>query len=130
MRWVTVLFAIIAFLWWILQLVSIFITPPGLHARGSVFFAFGYATMSLAVLAVALLFFAVPSKSIRVLSGVLSGLLVVDTIIILAVSHLRQEEAFVGSASVICKSILLLRTFAFHVNCWPKSHCPQANTRL
>lgn len=101
MRWVTVFFTIVAFLWWILQLVSIFITPPGLHARGSVFFAFGYATMSLAVLAVALLFFTVPAKSIRVLSGVLSGLLVVDTIIILAVPHLRQEEAFVGSASVI-----------------------------
>ncbi|KAL8323023.1 hypothetical protein RB597_008661 [Gaeumannomyces tritici] len=101
MRWVTVVFAMIAFLWWILQLVSIFITPPGLHTRGSVFFAFGYSTVSLAILAVALLFFAVPSKSIRVLSGVLSGLLIVDAIIILSVTHLRREETFVGSASVI-----------------------------
>lgn len=102
MRWVTVIFTMLSFMWWVLQLVSIFVTPPGLQTRGSVFFAFGYATMSLGLLAVTLLFFAVPSKSVRILSGVLAGLLLADTIIILAVRQLRHEEAFVGSTSVIC----------------------------
>ncbi|TLS28364.1 hypothetical protein PpBr36_00190 [Pyricularia pennisetigena] len=121
MRWVTVIFTMLSFMWWVLQLVSMFVTPPGLQTRGSVFFAFGYATMSLGLLAVTLLFFAVPSKSVRILSGVLAGLLLADTIIILAVRQLRHEEAFVGSTSVIWAFLMATWTLAAdHTVQWGK----------
>jgi hypothetical protein len=35
LRYFTVLFAIVTFLWWVLLLVSIFVSPPGMHSRGS-----------------------------------------------------------------------------------------------
>ncbi|KAK1757669.1 hypothetical protein QBC47DRAFT_376666 [Echria macrotheca] len=99
-RILTVVLACIAFLWWVLLLVSAFVTPPGLHVRGSPFFAFGYASIALLILVVELLFFAAPSRSARVLSLVSAVLLLADTIIILAVHKTRHEEVWVGVASV------------------------------
>jgi len=100
-RSLTVLFALLTFAWWVLLLVSAFVTPPGLHVRGSPFFAFSYASVSLLTLIVLLLFFAVPSKSATILSFVTGGVLVVDVIIILAVAGLRHEEGIVGTISVV-----------------------------
>lgn len=100
-RVVTVALACLTFLWWTLLLVALFITPPGLHARGSPFFAFGYATVAFLTLATELLFFSVPSRSTRVLSWVAAGLLVVDAVVILAVGGVRHEEMAVGVASVL-----------------------------
>lgn len=100
-RVVTVALACLTFLWWTLLLVALFITPPGLHARGSPFFAFGYATVAFLTLATELLFFSVPSRSTRVLSWVAAGLLVVDAVVILAVGGVRHEEMVVGAASVL-----------------------------
>ncbi len=93
---------IIAFLWWALMLISTFATPPGLHTRGSGFFAFSYASLALTSLVVTLMFFAAPSRSARVLAAVSAGLLLVNTIIIVAVEKTRHEEAWVGIASVVC----------------------------
>lgn len=101
MRFATVLFAAVACLWWVLLLVSIFVTPPGLHIRGSGFFAFSYASIALAMLLFALVFFGTPSRSVRILCIVMAVLLLVDTIIILAVEKTRIEEGWVGTASVI-----------------------------
>lgn len=99
-RVVTVALACLTFLWWTLLLVALFITPPGLHARGSPFFAFGYATVAFLTLATELLFFSVPSRSTRLLSFVAAGLLVVNAVVILAVGGVRHEEMAVGVASV------------------------------
>lgn len=101
-RWVTVVFTALTFVWWVLQLVSIFITPPSFHTRGSGFFSFSYASLALIILIVTLLFFAAPSKTSRVLSAVMAVLLLTNMIIILAVAEIRREEAWVGIASVIC----------------------------
>lgn len=67
-RWVTVLLAVVTFLWWVAILVSPFATPPGFHSRGSGFFTFSYASVALFTLLVTLLFFAVPSRSVRVIA--------------------------------------------------------------
>ncbi|KAK0754170.1 hypothetical protein B0T18DRAFT_312898 [Schizothecium vesticola] len=99
-RFVTVALTCLTFLWWTLLLVALFITPPGLHARGSPFFAFGYATVALLTLATELLFFAVPSRSTRALSFVAAGLLLVDAVVIVAVGRVRHEELVAGVASV------------------------------
>ncbi|KAK3934478.1 hypothetical protein QBC46DRAFT_399669 [Diplogelasinospora grovesii] len=107
-RWVTVIFTCITFVWWMLMLVSAFITPPGLHARGSPFFAFSYTTLAFFTLVVALLFFAVPSKPSRVLSIAIAVLLLVNMIIILAVEKTRHEEAWVGVASAIWATLMAL----------------------
>lgn len=102
-RYVTIFLTAVAFLWWLLQLISMFVTPPGLHTRGSIFTAFSYASVALTTLIVTLLFFAAPSRSARLLAAISAVLLLVNTIIIAAVERLRHEEAWVGIASVVCE---------------------------
>ena len=91
----------ITFFWWVLLLVSIFVSPPGMHSRGSGFFDFSYTSLSLANLIVVLLFFSTPSKAAQITVLVTSVLLLFDMIMILAVPRLRVEEGWVGIASVV-----------------------------
>jgi hypothetical protein len=107
-RWVTVALTCITFAWWVLMVVSVFITPPGLHVRGSPFFAFSYASIALLTLIVSLLFFSVPSRLARILSIVIAVVLLVDAIIILAVPGLRHGEVWVGIASVVWASLMAI----------------------
>ncbi|KAL2018863.1 hypothetical protein VTK56DRAFT_288 [Thermocarpiscus australiensis] len=107
-RYATVALTCVTFVWWVLMIVTLFITPPGLHARGSPFSAFSYASIALLTLAVSLLFFSVPSKSTRMLSIVTAVLLLVDTVMILAVTKLRHEEIWIGIASVIWASLMAI----------------------
>lgn len=100
-RWVTVALTCLTFVWWVLMVVSVFITPPGLHVRGSPFFAFSYASVALLTLVILLLFFSVPSRLARILSIVIAVALLVDAVIILVVPGLRHGELWVGIASVI-----------------------------
>lgn len=101
-----ILFLVITFLWWVLLLVSIFVSPPHFNSRGSGFFDFAYTTLTLGNILIALLFFAVPSTPMGVLSLVLSVLLIVDMIVILAVSRIRAEEGAIGIASVVWAAII------------------------
>jgi hypothetical protein len=94
---------LIAFVWWIVLLVSTFVTPPGFHIRGSGFFTFSYASLAFANLLLTLLFFAVPSKAVRITSLVTAGLLLVNAILLISVQQTRYEEGWVGMASVLCK---------------------------
>lgn len=100
-RYITIFLALITFLWWILVLITLFITPPGLHSPGSSFFAFAYATVALATLVTALLFFAAPSSLVRALASVTALLLFVQMIIIVSVERTRHEEAWLGIVTVI-----------------------------
>lgn len=102
------LFSIITFVWWILLLVSIFVSPPGLHSRGSGFTDFAFTTLTVGLLVVALLFFTGPSLAMRVSLGIVAFLLVVDTIIIVAVPQLRMEEGWVGIASVVWAAVVAI----------------------
>lgn len=68
LRYLTLVFTAVTFAWWIVLLVSAFATPPGLHTRGSGFFAFSYASLALANMFFTLIFFGVPSKSVRILA--------------------------------------------------------------
>ncbi|KAK3330385.1 hypothetical protein B0H66DRAFT_465930 [Apodospora peruviana] len=107
-RVVTVILTCLTFLWWVLLLVSVFVTPPGLHVRGSPFFSFSYASIAFFMLVTELLFFSVPSKSVRVLSIIAAMLLLVDTVVILAVAQTRHEELWVGAASVIWATLIAI----------------------
>lgn len=100
-RYLTIFFTFITFLWWILLLISIFITPPGLSTRGSGFYGFSYASVALTSLIVLLLFFSAPSKAARILAIVMAVLLLADMIMILTIPKIRHEEAWTGVASVI-----------------------------
>lgn len=100
-RYLTIVLTLITFLWWVLLLISLFITPPGLSTRGSGFFGFSYASVALSTLIVQLLFFSAPSKSARILAVVMAVLLVIDMIFILAVPKIRREEAWTGVASEV-----------------------------
>lgn len=101
MRYVTILFLAITFLWWVLLLVSIFVSPPGLHTRGSGFFDFAYACLTIGVLLNSLLFFSAPSMAMRVCQGILGIFLLADLIIIVAVTRIREEEGPPGISSVV-----------------------------
>ncbi|KAL2159197.1 hypothetical protein VTH06DRAFT_2629 [Thermothelomyces fergusii] len=107
-RWITVGLTCVTVAWWILMVVTIFITPLGLHVRGSPFFSFSYATFALLTLFVSLLFFSVPSRLARILSVVNASVLLVDAILILAVPGLRHAEIWVGVASVLWAALMAL----------------------
>jgi hypothetical protein len=72
LRYITLFFTALTFLWWVILLVSAFATPPGFHTKGSGFFAFGYTSLALSNLFLSLLFFGVPSKSVRILAIVIA----------------------------------------------------------
>ncbi|KAF2421029.1 hypothetical protein EJ08DRAFT_653675 [Tothia fuscella] len=72
-----------------------------MHSRGSGFFDFSYTTLTTGNLLVALLFFTNPSKAMRISTAIITVLLLIDVIIILAVTRVRQEEGWVGIASVV-----------------------------
>ncbi|TVY71280.1 Uncharacterized protein LSUE1_G005966 [Lachnellula suecica] len=120
-RYFTVFFAIITFLWWTLLLVSIFVSPPGMHSRGSGFFDFSYTTLTMGVLLILLLFFSTPSKAAQVTCLVLSVILLVDMILVLAVPRLRVEEGWVGIASVVWATLIGFWTvFSDRLVAWGK----------
>lgn len=80
---------------------SIFVSPPGLHTRGSGFFDFAFTSLTIGNLLVAIIFFAAPAKALRITTGIIGALLLIDMIVILTVPRLRLEEGWVGIASVI-----------------------------
>ncbi|KAI9640802.1 hypothetical protein NHQ30_010642 [Ciborinia camelliae] len=110
LRYFTVLFAVITFLWWALLLVSIFVSPPGMHSRGSGFFDFSYTTLTLGLLLIVLLFFSTPSKAAQITCLVIAVILLVDMILIVAVPRLRVEEGWVGIASVVWSLLMAMWT--------------------
>ncbi|RWA12417.1 hypothetical protein EKO27_g2678 [Xylaria grammica] len=109
-RHFTILFTLITFAWWAIILVSTFVTPPGFYTRGSVFFPFGYASVTLANLLFTLLFFVVPSKAMRIASLIISGLLLVDAVVLISVRQTRYEEGWVGITSVLWAFIVAIWT--------------------
>ncbi|KAI4863740.1 hypothetical protein F4820DRAFT_361765 [Hypoxylon rubiginosum] len=109
-RYLTVLFTILTFVWWTILLVSNFVTPPGFHTRGSGFFAFSYASLALVNLLFTLIFFAIPSKPVRVLSVVLGALLLVNAILVISVEKTRHEEGWVGMVSVLWALLMAIWT--------------------
>ncbi|TKA83840.1 hypothetical protein B0A55_00131 [Friedmanniomyces simplex] len=106
LRFLTVMFLTINFIWWVLLLVSIFISPPGLHTRGSGFFDFSYTTLTAGILLTSLLFFSNPSLAMRVCQAILAGLLLIDIILIVSVGRIRNEEGPPGIASVVWATIM------------------------
>lgn len=108
LRYLTVLFLIVTFLWWVLLFISIFVSPPGMHSRGSGFFDVSYALLTIGNLLVALLFFSTPSTPMSILGFVVSVMLLVDMILIVAVSRMRAEEGWVGITSVVWAALMSL----------------------
>lgn len=106
LRWFEVVFLAITFLWWVLLLISIFVSPPRFNSRGSGFFDFSFTTLTIGNILVALIFFAVPSAAMSILSMSISVLLLIDMIIILAVPQIRVEEGWVGISSVIWAALI------------------------
>ncbi|KAL8944178.1 MAG: hypothetical protein Q9216_000602 [Gyalolechia sp. 2 TL-2023] len=120
-RYVNVLFLIISFLWWVLLLVSIFVSPPTMHSRGSGFFDFSFTTLTVGNLLIGLLFFSTPSRSMEISSLIIAAFLLLDMIIVLAVQRLRSEEGWVGITSVIwATAMALYNVMSDRVVAWGK----------
>lgn len=101
LRWFTILFLILSIFWWVLLLVSQFVSPPMMNSRGSGFYEFIFASVSVAMLLVTLIFFTIPSRAEQYSSLAVALLLFVDAIIILAVGRLRTEAGWIGIATVL-----------------------------
>ncbi|KAH8700678.1 mitochondrial integral membrane protein [Talaromyces proteolyticus] len=112
LRFFSSLFLAISFVWWVLLLISIFVSPPGMHNRGSGFTDFSYTTLTVGNLIISLLFFAVPSRPMIIWNGILALLLLVDVLIIVAVPRLRFEEGGVGIASVVWAALITIYNVA------------------
>ncbi|RFU32008.1 hypothetical protein B7463_g4323, partial [Scytalidium lignicola] len=110
LRYFTVIFGMLTFLWWVLLLVSTFVSPPGIHARGSGFLAYSYATLTLGLLVIVLLFFSMPSKAALITTLVIAVLLLVDIIMIVAIPRLRVEEGWIGIATVVWACLMSIWT--------------------
>jgi hypothetical protein len=108
MRYLTVLFLVVTFLWWVLLLVSIFVSPPGMHSRGSGFFDFAYTCLTIGNLLVAIIFFVTPAKGLRITTAIIALILTIDMIIILAVPRIRLEEGWIGIASVVWAVVMAI----------------------
>lgn len=106
LRWFEILFLVVTFLWWTLLLVSLFVSPPKFNSRGSGFFDFSFTSLTIGNILVALIFFAVPSSAMSILSMSISVLLLIDAIIIFAVPQIRVEEGWVGIASVVWAALI------------------------
>ncbi|TVY49337.1 Uncharacterized protein LOCC1_G000716 [Lachnellula occidentalis] len=121
LRYFTVIFAAVTFLWWTLLLVSIFVSPPGMHSRGSGFFDFSYTTLTFGVLLIILLFFATPSKAAQVTCLIIAIILLVDMVIIVSVPKVRAEEGWVGIASIVWATVIAFWTvFTDRIVSWGK----------
>ncbi|KAF1975331.1 mitochondrial integral membrane protein-like protein [Bimuria novae-zelandiae CBS 107.79] len=108
LRYFTILFLMISCLWWTLLLISIFISPPGMHSRGSGFFDFAYTCLTIGNLLVAIIFFAAPAKALRITTAIIAGFLIIDMILIVVVPRVRLEEGWVGIASVVWASSIAI----------------------
>lgn len=91
----------ITFVWWVLLLVSLFVSPPGMNTPGSGFTDFAFTTLTFGILLMSLIFFSVPSKAIRFSVLIIAILLLVDMIITLSVKDIRHEEGWVGIVSSV-----------------------------
>ncbi|PYH99998.1 hypothetical protein BO71DRAFT_446237 [Aspergillus ellipticus CBS 707.79] len=110
LRGLSLLFLAISCIWWVFLLVSLFVSPPMMHSRGSGFFSFAYTTLTVGYLLLGLLFFAVPSKPMTVSGIIIAIFLCVDMIITVSVPHIRVEEGWVGIASVVWTTFIALYT--------------------
>ncbi|OJZ92518.1 hypothetical protein ASPFODRAFT_263786 [Aspergillus luchuensis CBS 106.47] len=108
LRGLSSLFLAISFIWWTFLLVSLFVSPPMMHSRGSGFFSFAYTTLTTGYLLLGLLFFAIPSKPMSVSGIIIAIFLLIDMILTLAVPRIRLEEGWVGVASVVWAAFISL----------------------
>ncbi|MCJ1478911.1 hypothetical protein MMC13_007595 [Lambiella insularis] len=108
LRYFSIIFLVITFLWWVLLLVSIFVSPPMLHTRGSGFFDFSFTTLTAGLLLSGILFFSAPSRAMEITSLIIGVFLIIDVIIITATARIRTEEGWVGIASVIWAALMAI----------------------
>ncbi|KAI5291517.1 hypothetical protein KEM54_004068 [Ascosphaera aggregata] len=101
LKGLTGLLLLLTLIWWLILFVSTFVTLPGMRFRGSGFFSLAYATLSIAVILVGFIFFAVPSLPMTVCSGAMSIFLLINMMIIVCAPTIRKEEGWVGITSVI-----------------------------
>lgn len=106
LRSVNIIFLIINLIWWVLLLVSIFVSPPGMNNRGSGFFDFSFTTLTMGNLLIALIFFSIPSRPMMIWGAVLSIFLATNLFIIIGVPRLRVEEGWVGIASAAWATVI------------------------
>jgi hypothetical protein len=99
LRFFTVVLAVVTTAWWTVTLVSLFATPPGLHAPGSPLSPLGFASIALAEVLLTLAFFGAPARATRVLAWAAAACLLACVVAVSASPGLRREESWSGVAT-------------------------------
>lgn len=105
-HYITVFLLAVTVFWWVVLLVSIFVTPPGFLSPGSPFYALGYTSIALVSLGLSLLFFVAPSKFGRIITAGIAFVLLLNIILVTAVERTRHEEGWVGISSVVWSFVM------------------------
>ncbi|CDK26039.1 unnamed protein product [Kuraishia capsulata CBS 1993] len=100
-RGVITLSTVVSALWFILLLVSDFVSIPGFNNRGRSFFELDLIFLSLIANFTALTFFTVPSPFERTVGYVTSGFIAFVLFLILVVPYLRHQHGMVGFLTVL-----------------------------
>ncbi|RVD80843.1 uncharacterized protein DFL_008730 [Arthrobotrys flagrans] len=101
LRYFTITFLVVACGWWLVLLVTMFVSPQGFHSRGGGWFAFGYTSLAIGILMLLLFSFTTPSRAEEVVQSIIAVLLLVNLIIILSAPGLKEEEGWIGLGSAI-----------------------------
>ena len=99
LRYASIGLLALAGLWWLLLLISTFVTPPGLHTSGGGWWSFSFATLSFALLLTLLLFYRTPSHTERVLYALTLLFTFTSLLLLVIPSGTRHAESFTGLAS-------------------------------
>ncbi|TGZ81883.1 hypothetical protein EX30DRAFT_305963 [Ascodesmis nigricans] len=110
LRWISVILLLVSFLWWLVLLISTFITIPAFYTRGSGWFGFSYATLATGTMLAVLMFYGTPSKTERGLWFGTLFFLFVNLIIIVSAEPIREGENWSGIVS--CAWALIITGWA------------------
>ncbi|KAK9235734.1 hypothetical protein V1525DRAFT_251951 [Lipomyces kononenkoae] len=92
MRRLSLLFLVFATVLFVLLLISMFFTIPGLETRGGNFLIMIFVLVSIGNLAISLFAFGIPSKTERIVHWTMMGFLAIDFIFVLSATELRHTQ--------------------------------------
>ncbi|ODQ62002.1 hypothetical protein WICANDRAFT_49178 [Wickerhamomyces anomalus NRRL Y-366-8] len=101
-------FAFLSTIWFILLLLSDFVSIPGLNNKGRSFLEINFIMISIYAALTTLLFFKIPSQFERLLGYITGG--IIGFIILLLLIFQREEMGLIGSLSVIWAFVTIIFT--------------------
>ncbi|ODV92389.1 hypothetical protein CANCADRAFT_56062 [Tortispora caseinolytica NRRL Y-17796] len=106
----TIALIVLSLMWWIIQILNVFVTLPGLYSPGGGFTSLGYTEICVISLILSLLFFSIPSTIDLHLCVSMACVAAFDLILIVASKRLRREEGLYGILTAVATVVVLAWT--------------------